>query len=58
MIAAFGALGPIVQEVVIPRFYKHGDLTVIFVVLFASAILGSLFCALLVLRNRRGGKGI
>lgn len=56
-IAMFGALGPIVQEVVIPRFYKHDDLTVVFVILFVSAIMGSLFCALLVLRNRRG-KGI
>ncbi|NVB85489.1 MAG: MFS transporter [Kofleriaceae bacterium] len=57
-IATFGALGPIVQEVVIPRFYKSDDLTVIFVLLFVGAIMGSLFCALLVLRNRRGGKGI
>lgn len=56
-IAVFGALGPIVQEVVIPRFYKEDDLTVVFVLLFISALLGSLFCALLVWRNR-GGKGI
>jgi hypothetical protein len=47
-----------VQEVIIPRFYKQDDLTVVFVILFLSAIMGSLFCALLVLRNRRGGKGI
>jgi sugar phosphate permease len=57
-IAMLGALGPIVQEVIIPRFYKQDDLTVVFVILFLSAIMGSLFCALLVLRNRRGGKGI
>lgn len=56
-IAIFGALGPIVQEVVIPRFYKSDDLTVVFVILFVSAIMGSLFCALLVWRNR-DGKGI
>jgi len=57
-IAVFGALGPIVQEVVIPRFYKEDDLTVVFVILFLSSIMGSLFCGLLVWRNRRGGKGI
>jgi sugar phosphate permease len=56
-IAMFGALGPIVQEVVIPRFYKSDDLTVVFVILFVSAIMGSLFCGLLVWRNR-DGKGI
>lgn len=56
-IAMFGALGPIVQEVVIPRFYKHDDLTLVFAILFISAIMGSLFCALLVWRNRQG-KGI
>jgi OPA family sugar phosphate sensor protein UhpC-like MFS transporter len=58
MIAFFGALGPIVQEVVIPRLYNPKDLTVIFSVLFVSAIGATCFCALLVLRNRKGGKGI
>jgi sugar phosphate permease len=57
-IAIFGALGPIVQEVVIPRVYNPKDLTVIFSVLFASAIGATFFCGLLVLRNRRTGKGI
>ena len=57
-IAIFGALGPIVQEVVIPRLYSSKDLTVVFVILFASAIGATFFCALLVVRNRRSGKGI
>ncbi|HUS27978.1 MAG TPA: MFS transporter [Kofleriaceae bacterium] len=57
-IAMLGALGPIVQEVIIPRFYKEDDLSVVFVILFISALMGSVFCALLVWRNRRGGKGI
>ena len=60
VIAGFGALGPIVQELVISRMYdaKGGDLTPVFVLLFVSAAVGSLFCLALVLRNRRGGKGI
>lgn len=60
VIAGFGALGPIVQELVISRMYdaKSGDLTPVFVLLFVSAAVGSLFCLALVLRNRRGGKGI
>jgi sugar phosphate permease len=57
-IAIFGALGPVVQEVIIPRIYNPKDLGLIFVLLFVSAIMSSLFVALLVLRNRRGGKGI
>lgn len=57
-IAIFGALGPIVQEVVIPRIYDAKDLGLIFVLLFVSSIMASLFCAILVWRNRRGGKGI
>jgi sugar phosphate permease len=56
-IAVFGALGPIVQEVVIPRVYKEDDPSVVNVLLFVSSLLGSAFCALLVWRNRRG-KGI
>jgi sugar phosphate permease len=60
VIAGFGALGPIVQELVISRMYdsKGGDLTPVFILLFVSAAVGSLFCLALVLRNRRGGKGI
>lgn len=63
VIAGFGALGPIVQEVVIPRLYDQkaaqqaGDLGPIFILLFGSAILGAMFCAALVWRNRHG-KGI
>jgi OPA family sugar phosphate sensor protein UhpC-like MFS transporter len=57
-IAIFGALGPVVQEVVIPRVYDPKDLGLIFVILFASSIMAAFFCALLVWRNRRGGKGI
>jgi OPA family sugar phosphate sensor protein UhpC-like MFS transporter len=58
IIATFGALGPIVQEVVIPRIYNAKDLGLIFVMLFLSSLMGALFCFLLVLRNRKGGKGI
>jgi sugar phosphate permease len=56
-IAMFGALGPVVQEVVVPRVYNPKDLSLIFTFLFVSAVMGSLFCALLVWRNR-DGKGI
>ncbi len=56
-IAVFGALGPIVQEVVVPRVYNPKDLGLIFGMLFASAIAGTLFCALLAWRNR-SGKGV
>ncbi|MEJ7599604.1 MAG: MFS transporter [Kofleriaceae bacterium] len=64
MISGFGSLGPVVQEVVIPRVYdakaaeKSGDLGVVFLLLFLSATMATLFCAILVWRNRRGGKGI
>lgn len=57
-IAIFGALGPIVQELVISRVYRKDDLSMIFTLLFASSVAAGFFCALLVLRNRRGGKGI
>lgn len=59
IICGFGALGPIVQEVIIPRVYdqKTAGLTPVFVILFLSATLAAVFCALLVVRNRRG-KGI
>lgn len=60
VISGFGSLGPIVQELVIARMFdsKGGDLGPIFVLLFGSAAMASLFCALLVWRNRRGGKGV
>lgn len=60
VISGFGSLGPVVQEVVIARLYnsKSGDLTPIFVLLFTSAAAAALFCAALVWRNRRGGRGI
>lgn len=60
IIAGFGALGPILQEVIIPRVYdaKKQGLGLVNGLLFASAALAALFCALLVARNRKGGKGI
>ena len=64
VISGFGSLGPVVQEVVIPRLYDQkaaqaeGDLGPVFALLFGSAALASVFCAILVWRNRRGGKGI
>ncbi|MBL9015592.1 MAG: MFS transporter, partial [Myxococcales bacterium] len=59
IIAGFGALGPVVQELVISRLYdaKGGDLTPVLVLLFASAAAAMLFVVALVVRNR-SGKGI
>ena len=63
VIAGFGALGPIVQELVIPRLYDQkaaqatGDLGPVFALLFGSAVMASVFCAVLTWRNR-GGKGV
>ena len=56
IICGLGALGPIVQEVVIARLYdsKSGDLGPIFLLLFGSAAAAALFCGALVWRNRRG----
>ncbi|MBA3539543.1 MAG: MFS transporter [Deltaproteobacteria bacterium] len=77
VIAGFGAMGPVVQELVISRLYDskgpdfaathllegffhispHVDpdqLRPIFVLLFLSAAMATVFCALLVWRNRRG----
>jgi OPA family sugar phosphate sensor protein UhpC-like MFS transporter len=56
IISGLGAIGPIVQEVVISRLYdsKQGDLGPIFLLLFGSAAAAALFCAALVWRNRRG----
>ncbi|HEY5935529.1 MAG TPA: MFS transporter [Kofleriaceae bacterium] len=64
MISGFGSMGPVVQEVIIPRVYdakaaeKSGDLGVVFLLLFLSATMATVFCGILVWRNRRGGKGI
>ena len=60
LISGFGSLGPIVQELWIGRTYdaKGGDLGPVFLLLFGSAALAALFCAGLVWRNRRGGKGV
>lgn len=60
MISGFGSTGAALQEIVIGRLYdpdKHG-LGVIFGLLFGSAVMAAVFCAALVVRNRRGGKGI
>jgi len=62
-ISGIGSLGPIVQEVIIPRLYDQkaaqasGELGPVFALLFGSAALASVFCAVLVIRNR-GGKGV
>lgn len=60
IISGFGSLGPIVQEVVIPRLYdaKGGGMGPVFVLLFGSAAISAVFCLMLVIRNRMGGKGI
>jgi sugar phosphate permease len=57
-ISGIGSTGPIVQEVVIPLLHDPKDLRLIFVLLFVSAAMATAFCAALVWRNRRGGKGI
>jgi OPA family sugar phosphate sensor protein UhpC-like MFS transporter len=58
VISGFGSLGPVVQEVVIPRLYDPKDLNLIFVLLFVSSVAAAAFCGALVWRNRRGGKGV
>lgn len=60
LISGFGSLGPIVQELWIGKRYSasSGDLGPVFMLLFGSAALACLFCAGLVIRNRRGGKGV
>lgn len=60
VISGFGSMGPIVQELVIGRLYdpKSGNLTPVLLLLCASAACATLFCAALVWRNRRGGRGI
>ena len=59
-ISGFGSLGAVVQELVIARAYdsKHGELGPIFQLLFGSALMASMFCAALVWRDRRGGRGV
>ena len=59
MISGLGSLGAVVQEFAISRNYQPGEgLGVVFAMLFGSAALASVFCAALVWRNRRGGRGI
>lgn len=60
IIAGFGAIGAVVQEVVIGRMYdqKHGELGPIFALLFGGAAMAGVFCGALVWRNRRSGNGI
>ena len=63
VISGFGSIGPVVQEVIIPRVYDQkaaqasGELGPVFALLFGSAVLGTVFCAILVWRNR-GGRGV
>jgi sugar phosphate permease len=59
VISGFGSVGPVVQELVIGRMYdaKQGDLGPVFELIFGCAALATLFCAALVWRNRKGGKG-
>jgi OPA family sugar phosphate sensor protein UhpC-like MFS transporter len=56
MISGGGSLGAVVQELVIARMYdsKHGELGPVFILIFGSAALASLFCTALVWRNRQG----
>ncbi|MBX3192371.1 MAG: MFS transporter [Labilithrix sp.] len=60
MISGFGSLGAVVQELIIARAYdsKHGELGPVFTMLFGSAALAAAFCFALVMRDRRGGRGI
>lgn len=58
VISGFGSLGPVVQELVIAKLYDPKDLGPVYVLLFTSAAFAALFCAALVWRNRRGGRGI
>jgi sugar phosphate permease len=59
-ISGFGSMGAVVQELVIARTYdsQHGALGPVFTLLFGSAAMASVFCGILVLRDRRGGRGI
>jgi sugar phosphate permease len=53
LISAFGSLGAVVQELVIARSYdaSHGALGPVFVFLFGSSALATLFCVLLARRR-------
>jgi sugar phosphate permease len=59
-ISGVGSLGAVLQELIISRLYSPADdgLLLIFAMLFGSAVMATLFCGALVLRNRRGGNGI
>jgi sugar phosphate permease len=58
-ISGFGSMGAVVQELVIARMYdsQHGALGPVFELLFGSAALASVFCAILLWRDR-SGRGI
>jgi sugar phosphate permease len=60
VISGFGSTGAIVQELVIARTYdaSRGELGPILGMLFGSAALATLFCAVLVMRDRRGKRGL
>lgn len=60
VISGFGSMGPIVQEVIVPRVYdeKTSGMGPVFAILFISSACAAVFCAALVYRNRRGGRGI
>ena len=59
-ISGFGSLGAAVQEIAVARVYEPGKdgLGLVFIMIFATAVMATLFCAALVWRNARGGKGI
>jgi sugar phosphate permease len=60
VISGFGSTGAIVQELVIARSYdaNKGQLGPILAMLFGSAIVATLFCVALVVRDRRGNRGV
>jgi OPA family sugar phosphate sensor protein UhpC-like MFS transporter len=60
VISGIGSMGAIVQELVIANLYdaKTQSLTVVFALLLGSSALAAAFCLALVVRNRRGGRGI
>jgi OPA family sugar phosphate sensor protein UhpC-like MFS transporter len=60
VISGFGSMGAVVQELLISRIYdpKTGSLSTVFGLLLGSAAIATAFAAALVMRNRRGGRGI
>lgn len=60
VISGFGSMGPIVQEVIVPRVYdqKTSGMAPVFAILFISSACAAVFCAVLVYRNHKGGRGI